>query len=124
VSINARLGKYSAEEVGFAVWRVWAAEVRDRAGCHGRVSPAVAAWAGLLARLLDSWEGCRRRADSPGSAGNLADGLEASVEALVAKLLAAGVAPPAPVRASLPPTRRAPSPAATGPPGTSGSRPG
>lgn len=79
----------------YAMWRGWAADVRDRRGPFRPLCPAAADMGGLLARLLDSWEECDRRSRMPDSAGNLAEGLERSIEVLVGLLLARGVAPPA-----------------------------
>jgi hypothetical protein len=79
----------------YAMWRAWAADVRDRRGPFRPLCPAAAELGGLLARLLDSWEQCDRRSRQPDSAANLAQGLERSIETLVRRLLARGVAPPA-----------------------------
>jgi hypothetical protein len=82
-------------EPAYAMWRSWAADVRDRRGPFRPLCPAVAELGGLLARLLDSWEQCDRRSRMPDSAQNLGAGLEKSIETLVGRLLARGVAPPA-----------------------------
>jgi hypothetical protein len=74
-------------DVGFARWRIWAANLRDEEGRH-------AADAKLLCRLLDLYEEMRRRASAPDSANNLADGIRVSVEQIVGKLLTAGAEPP------------------------------
>jgi hypothetical protein len=78
----------------YAMWRGWAADVRDRRGPYRPLCPAAAELGGLLARLLDSWEQCDRRSRMPDSAQNLGAGLEKSIETLVQRLLARGVAPP------------------------------
>lgn len=79
----------------YAMWRVWAADVRDRRGPFRGLGPAAAELGGLLARLLDSWEEIDRRSRMPDSARNLGAGLERSIETLVGRLLARGVTPPA-----------------------------
>ncbi len=80
--------------VEYAAWRYWAALVRDRAGPHRGVGEEVAASARTLAHLLDLWEDCSRREESQDSARNLTDNLETTIEMLVSRILAAGVAPP------------------------------
>jgi hypothetical protein len=82
------------EHVEFAVWRVWAADVRDRKGPHRHVSAGDAENAGLLTQLLDSWEQCDRRARAPNSARNLAEGLQEGIARLVGQLLLNGVQAP------------------------------
>jgi hypothetical protein len=78
----------------FALLRSWAADVRDRRGRYRPLCPAAAEMGGMLARLLDSWEEIDRRSRMPGSAQNLARGLEKSIEVLVGRMLARGLAPP------------------------------
>jgi hypothetical protein len=82
------------ENVEFAIWRVWAAEVRDRQGAHRHVNAEDAKQAGLVTRLFDLWEQCDRRAHFPNSARNLAEGLQVSIALLVSQLLMNGVQAP------------------------------
>lgn len=73
-------------DTGFALWRTWAADLRENN--HYEED------ARLLCRLLDLYEEMRRRAVSPLSATNIADGIRLSVEMLIGRMLTAGAVPP------------------------------
>jgi hypothetical protein len=85
----------SQDDLLFAAFRVWAADIRDRVGRNAAVLPVTAWRAGLLAQALDSWDQCCRRAAEPDSASNLAEGLEAAIEGLVQQILTDRVQLPA-----------------------------
>jgi hypothetical protein len=83
-----QIARTTPEARQFAIWRVWAAEARDR---HQRIASRAA----ILAKALDSWQQHQCRQGQPDSATNLCDGLEGSIEALIKQLLADGLQPPA-----------------------------
>jgi hypothetical protein len=78
----------------YAAWRYWAALVRDGEGPYQGVAEEVSVSAGILARMLDVWEDCSRREGDGVRASNLMGSLEATIEVLVSRILAAGVTPP------------------------------
>lgn len=86
---------HTTDELHFAAWRCWAADVRDRIGPYRVVSRPAAERAKTLVALLDAWQQCQRRAGQPDSASNLCTDLEQSIEMLIGRLTAEGIQPPA-----------------------------
>jgi hypothetical protein len=83
------LRQLSRDDFSDAIWRVWAADVRDRRPPHQEASPAAAALAGVLCRVLDASDDLRKN-------GRPHCGLGETRKQLLDKLLALGVQPPEP----------------------------